>query len=102
MRHTKRTSIGRDAAIALSETGWWKSKSYREIAEFCMATEELCCPFGVLHESIEKAIGRPVFTHEFGVNFDGLWNELFNGAEPPSFESVMDLIPADKRIIAVL
>jgi hypothetical protein len=100
--NSKQTSIGREAALALVETRWWESKSPREIAEFTMRTRELCCPFAVFHEAIEKTLDRPVFTHELGLGFDGLWNELFNGQSPPTFDEIMDLIPADKRIVAAI
>ena len=102
MAHPKQRQIGKEQAIELGRTEWWKSKTSREIAEFCMSTAELCCPFGVFHEAIEKTLGRPVFTHELGMNFDGIWGELFHGDDPPSFQEIMDLIPADKRIVAVI
>jgi RNAse (barnase) inhibitor barstar len=96
---SKQNSLGREQAIALSDTEWWKTKTHREIAEFQMQTSELCCPFDVFHEAIEKTLGRPVFTHELGLNFDGLWDELFDGAQPPTFLEILDLIPEDKRVI---
>lgn len=97
----KRNSIGKEAAIALAETKWWESKTHREIAEFQMTTVELCCPFDVLHESLEAAIGRPVFTHEFGLNWQGLVDELFNGAKPPTLEEIVNMIPEEKRVLVV-
>jgi hypothetical protein len=33
-------------------------------------------PFDVFHEAVEKTIGRPVFTHEFGVNANGIRAEI--------------------------
>lgn len=58
-------------------------------------------PFGVFHESLEKALGRGVFTHEMALNRQGLLNELRGLVPSPSFDEIMDLIPADKRIIVV-
>lgn len=96
-------SIGREKAIALSESKWWEGISSREIAEFQMLTEELCLPFSVFHKAIEETLGRPVFTHEFSsLGFDGLIAELFDGAAPRTFDEVMDLIPAAKRIIVTV
>lgn len=92
-------SIGRDAAITLHDSKWWEGKTHREIAEFQMATQELCVPFSVFHEAMEKTLGRPVFTHEFGLNFDGLLGELMGEKEPPSFEQIMAMIPQDKLIL---
>ena len=44
-------------------------------------------------------IGRPIFTHEFGLNRKGLRDELFNGAEAPTLEQIIEMIPEEKRVI---
>ena len=94
--------LGKAAAMALAETTWWEGRTDREIAEFQMLTDELCVPFSRFHEALEKTLGRPVFTHEMGLNADGLRAELFDGAPAPSFEAILDLIPEEKRIIVTL
>ncbi len=94
----KRQSIGRDAAIALAEKQWWKGKTSREIAEFQMLTDELCCPFGVFHKALEAALGRSVWTHELALS-NGIMGELFDGNEAPSFGDILALIPAEKLIV---
>lgn len=98
---TPRKSIGRDAAIALGATEWWKGKTPREIATFCLHTVELCCPFEVFHKAVEEALGRSVWTHEFGLNYDGIVAELMGEKPAPTFEEIMNLIPADKRVVLV-
>ncbi len=97
-----RRSIGEQAAIALCESGWWKEKTAREIAEFQMHTVELCLPFGEFHQAIQSVLGRPVFTHEFGLDFDGLLSELMGDRSAPSLEQILALIPAEKRIVVDL
>lgn len=99
---SKQVSIGEEAAIALYDTQWWIGKTPREIAERQMATAELCCPFGVFHEALEAAIGRPVWTHELALNFEGIARELFNGAPAPTMQEIVELIPAEKRIVVEL
>lgn len=71
----------------------------RQRAEFQMMQDILCMPFGAFHEAIETTLGRPVFTHEFGLNWEGLKNELFNGAPAPSFDEIINLIPEGKRVL---
>lgn len=97
----ERTSIGYNAAIALYGSGWWKNKTHREIAGFQMSTRELCLPFSDFHEAIEKELGRPVFTHEFGLNFQGLLDELNGTKAPATISEIMDQIPKDKAVIVV-
>lgn len=94
--------LTREQAIALSETKFWEAMTPREIAEFQLHTECLCMPFDVFHEAMEKALGRPIFTHEFGLNPDGLKKELRGEAGPPTFEEIVNLIPAEKRIVVTL
>lgn len=89
----------KESAIALAETKFWEGMTQRQIAEFQMCEEKLCMPFSVFHEAVEKTLGRPVYTHEFGLNFQGLKDELFNGKPAPTLEEILKLIPEDKRQI---
>jgi hypothetical protein len=92
-------SIGKEKAIKLYETEWWKEKSYREIAEFQLFTAELSCPFDVFHEAVEKSLGRPVFTHEFGLNYGGICKEFLGEKEPPTMNEILHMIPQEKLIV---
>lgn len=94
-------SIGREAAIALAATEWWKSKTDREVAEFQILCREVCMNFGDFQMSLERALGRPVWTHELALNAEGLKAELFEGAAAPTFDQILGLIPPDKRIVVV-
>ena len=95
-------SIGKEKAIEMYESKWWEAVDYRKIAEFQISVSELCCPFDVFHEAVEKTLNRPVFTHEFGLNYNGIYNKIFNNAPAPSFEQILDLIPKDKQVIVLL
>lgn len=83
---------------------FYNSKAYetmtaRQIAKFQMEQDRLCMPFDVFHKAMEDTLGRPVFTHEFGLNRDGLRKELRGEKDAPTFEEIVNLIPAEKRII---
>lgn len=93
--------MNREQAIALFESKFWEPMSFRERAMFQMWTERLCMPFDVFHEAVEKALERPVFTHEFGFNREGLKLELLGKKPAPTFDDILALIPADKRVIVV-
>lgn len=94
-----RQSIGRDKAIALAESKWWEGKTHREIAKFQLFTNELSMPFDVFHEALEKALGRPVWTHELGMNYNGICMEFLGEADAPTMQEILDLIPENKRIV---
>ena len=91
----------KDQAIALANSGFWKTMTHKERAMFQMFEPWMCMPFDVFHEAIEKTLGRPVWIHEFGLNWTGLQKELLGERTPPTMEEIMNLIPADKRVIIV-
>lgn len=91
----------KDEAIALMRTGWWHGRAAREVALFQLTEDKLCMPFGDFHKAVEEACGRPVWTHEFGLNRDGLIAEVKGEREAPSFADILALLPADKTIIVM-
>lgn len=90
-------SIGRELAIDMAQSGWWKDKPTRIVAEFQLHTAELCMDFGSFHGVMEEALGRPVWTHEFA-RPDLLRAELRGKSPAPSFDEIMSAIPAEKRL----
>lgn len=92
-------SIGRDAAIALAKTKWWEGLQSRDIAIRGLSIRELCIPFAMLHEHVEKALGRPVFTHEFASL--RILDEVLGNVPAPTFDEIVAMIPEDKRILIV-
>lgn len=91
----------KEQAIKLAESEFWKDLSFRERAEFQLLEDRLCMPFKVFHEAVEKSLGRPVFTHEFGLDREGLIEEFYGARPRKTLREVLDLIPEDKRIILV-
>lgn len=91
--------LTKEQAIEFGQSRAWESMDFRQRAEFQMMQEKLCMPFGAFHEAIEKILGRPVYTHEFALNREGLRKELFEGKEPPTFEEILLMIPEAKRIV---
>lgn len=87
------SELTKEQAIKLYESGFWETLSYRQRAEFQITTKLLCMPFSIFHEAVEKTLGRPVFTHEFGLNPEGIKAEILEGKSPPTFTEILDLIP---------
>ena len=87
-----------EAAKRFYDSGEWKNWTHEELARFQLIEDRLCVPFEVFHEAVEKVLGRSVWTHEFGMNRDGLIAELFGGPAP-SMQEIVEMIPADKRIV---
>ncbi len=93
--------ITKEIAKQLFESKFWEEMTLRERAEFQLFQPLLCMPFGIFHEAIEKTLGRPVYTHEFGLNVEGLKKELLGESEAPSLEAIINLIPEDKQVIVL-
>jgi hypothetical protein len=94
--------ITKENAIKLYESKFWEGMSFFERAKFQLLTDLLCMPFDIFHEAIEKALKRPVYTHEFGLNYGGLVRELLEGTPPPTLEEILNLIPVDKRVVVII
>ena len=89
-------------AVAMFNSGWWKTKTPVEIAAFQLNEERLCLPFHEFHIAVEKALGRSVYKHEFA-DRDALVAELEGKAPAPDFGEVLkkleDRIGSDKVIL---
>jgi hypothetical protein len=99
---TDKMNFTKENAIAFSDARLWEPMTYRQRAEFQMGVKKLCMPFDVFHEAIEKALGRPVYTHEFGLNWKGLKDELFGEKGKPTLDEIIAMIPEEKRIVLVM
>ena len=86
-------------AIAFAESGAWQKWDAKTRAMFQMEQDCLCMPFNEFHKAVEEALGRPVWTHEFGLNRDGLLAELQGKATAPSFADIVAMLPAEKTLL---
>ena len=96
---TVRHSIGCEAAVKLGESKWWECVGNRAICQVQLFTVELCVPFDVFHHAVEQCLGRPVLTHEFGMNYDGIVKEFLGVCTAPTMREIIDVIPAEKRVL---
>ena len=92
-------ALTEEQAILLAKTKFWQQMSHHQRARFQLFESRLCMPFDIFHEAIERALGRPVWTHEFGLNLRGLQEELLGEGHTPTMDEIIALIPEDKRII---
>jgi len=93
--------LTKEQAIEFYDSGAWKNMTSKERAAFQLEQDLLCMPFGEFHKAVEEALGRPVWTHEFGLNRDGLRDELAGKVGAPSFAEIISMLPAEKTTIIV-
>ena len=94
--------INSEMAKELAETKFWETMSAKNIALFQLTVKYLCMPFEVFHKALEEALNRPVYTHELGLNWNGLLKELLGEIKPLTIEDIINLIPKEKRIVITL
>jgi hypothetical protein len=68
-----------------------------EKVQFQLFQSKLAMPFSVFHGAVEKVLKRSVFTHEFATP-DNLRKEFLGENSAPTLESIMQLIPKEKRM----
>jgi hypothetical protein len=88
-------------ARAFHDSKAWEKMTFRERACFQINQKLLCMPFREFHEAVEKTIGRPVYTHEFGLNMEGLKRELDGTGSAPTLADIIAMLPTEKTIVVV-
>ena len=92
----------KEQAIAFYDSGAWENLTDYQRASLQLTVDKLCMPFDIFHKSIEAVLGRPVYTHEFGVNRHGLLAELHGEQKPTTLDEVIDMIPDHLKAIFVI
>lgn len=94
-----KVQLTKEQAIAFADSKIWEHWTDDQIVRLQLFQQRLAVPFSRFHEAIEKVLGRPVYTHEFGFNYKGLVLEYLGEKETPTLQEIIDLIPAEKRIV---
>lgn len=91
--------LTKEEAIRIYDTKEYETWDDREKVAAMLYGRLLCMPFNVFHAAIERVLDRPVYTHEFGYNFDGIVKEFEGTGKKPTIEEIIDMIPEEKRIL---
>jgi hypothetical protein len=92
--------LTREEAISFADQRIWEDMTPMQRGAFQLRQELLAMPFDKFHEGVEELLGRQVWTHEFGLNLEGLQAEAAGLADAPTMEEIIALIPPDKLIIS--
>lgn len=76
---------------------WWESKDSLEIAKYQIFEDILMTDFSTFHEGVEKLLGRGVYTHEFGLNVEGIRQEAREAIERMANGKTLDDKVAQQR-----
>lgn len=92
------SALTREQAIKIAESEIWKDMTDDQKVKFQLFEERLCMPFAEFHGAVERVLGRSVWTHEFAA-WDSLKKEYLGEKPAPTFEEIMNQIPAEKRLL---
>ena len=92
--------MNKETAIELANSEWWKAYSPKEVALAQLKEPILCMPFDIFHQMVEKAIGRPVWTHEF-IEPSTLIAEINGDICHPTFDDIINKIQ-NKNVIRII
>lgn len=87
-----------EQAVSLSKSEFWLKMDNYEIALFQLSFEQLCMPWNIFHEAVEKALRRKVYSHEFQ-NLNHLREELLENKPTPTRAEILSLIPSENWFI---
>jgi hypothetical protein len=93
--------LSRDEALMIANSGVWRKWSDEERFLFQINQERLCMDFSVFHESTEKALKRPVYTHEF-VNPKLLLAEFEGKIPKATMTDILNRLPKNKEVILAI
>lgn len=93
------TTLTEREAYSIAETRFWESGewTHTELALMQLNQRRLVMDFSAFHQSVEKMLDRPVWTHEF-INPDAMLNE-YETKIKPTIQEIMD--PLDPDVVIV-
>lgn len=91
--------LTKEQAIELYKSDAWRDWTDEEVVRFQLFQQKLCMDFSRFHKAIEKVLDRPVYTHEFGMNYEGIVEEYLGTKKASTFDEIINMIPQEKRII---
>lgn len=93
--------ISKDEALMIYNSGIWRKWSEEERFLFQVQQPKLCMDFSAFQAATEKALRRPVYTHEFA-NPNALLDEYTGRIPKASLADIMAKVPKETKIMTIL
>jgi hypothetical protein len=91
----------KEQAVSIAKSGEWKDWTDEEVVRFQLYQRRLCMDFSRYHKALGVVLGRSVFSHEI-MDTERLQEEYEGKRPAPTFDEIMNMIPAEKRIMVEL
>ena len=86
-------------AIAFYDSKIYEDWTPYQVVRFQLFQKKLALPLDLFHKSLENVLDRPVWTHELGMNRQGIINEFLGTGAAPTFDEIVGMIPQEKLIL---
>lgn len=93
-----KVQLTKEQAIELYKSKEWEKWTPEQIVNFQLFQKRLCMDFPHFKKAMATVLNREIFTHEFS-NKEELVLEYLGEKEPPDIEEILNIIPAEKRLI---
>ena len=87
--------LSKEQAETIRKSRVWEKWSDIQLLRFQLFQKNLCMPFGKYHTTLERYLGRPVYTSTLDHNKEKLIKEVLGSTEEPTSEEIYNLIPAE-------
>lgn len=92
--------VGKETALEWAATKFWQAEECPDIARFQLFNSRLVVPWDFFHHTVECALGRPVWTHEFA-DVRSLQDEMDKKISAPTMNGILDELPIGKPVVLV-
>ena len=86
--------LSREQARAISESRIWENWTDIQLLRVQLFQNNLCMPFGKYHTTLERYLGRPVYTSTLDHHKEMLIREVLGISEKPTINEIYNLVPA--------
>ena len=87
--------LSKELAEAILKSRVWVNWTDLQILRFQLFQNNMVVPFGKYHTTLEKCLGRPVYTYTLEFQKEKLIKEVLGTSEPPTFDEILSMIPQE-------
>ena len=87
--------LSQEQAQLIFKSRVWEQWTDIQLLRFQLFQNNLCMPFGKYHTTLERFLGRPIYTYTLDHQKDKLIKEVLGSDEKPTINEIYNLIPAE-------
>jgi hypothetical protein len=85
--------LSKEQAQAIFKSRVWVNWTDLQILRFQLFQTHLVMPFGKYHTTLERCLGRPIYTYTLEFQKEKLIKEFLGTNQRPTFDEILSMIP---------